>query len=86
MQYYRLERDIEIAVVDFSEQSFGNGLLLPAGPLRVNLKYLRKVDIIVTNGKQNHHVDTSQWGKTYNMKLVNETAYKILNPEIHQPV
>lgn len=86
MQYYRLERDIEIAVVDFSEQSFGNGLLLPAGPLRANLKSLINIDMIVINGKQNHHVDTSQWGKTYNMKLVNETAYNVLNPEIHQSV
>lgn len=28
MQYYRLERDIEIAVVDFTEQSFDNGLVV----------------------------------------------------------
>lgn len=86
MQYYRLERDIELAVVDFSEQSFGNGLLLPAGPLRMNLKYLGKSDIIVTNGKPNPHTDTSKWGKTYNMKLINEIAYNVLNPEIHQLV
>lgn len=86
MQYYRLERDIEIAVVDFTEQSFGNGLVLPAGPLRVNPRYLRKTDTIVTNGKPNHDMDTYQWSKTYNMKLVNETAYNLLNPEIRQPV
>ncbi len=30
LQHYRLQRDIEIAVVD-SERQFGNGLLLPAG-------------------------------------------------------
>lgn len=86
MQYYRLERDIEIAVVDFTEQSFGNGLVLPAGPLRVNPRYLRKIDIIVTNDKQNYHVDTREWGKTYNMKLVNETAYNVLNSKIREPV
>lgn len=86
MQYYCLERDIEIAVVDFTEESFGNGLVLPAGPLRVNPRYLKKIDIIVTNGKQNYHVDTREWGKTYNMKLVHETAYNVLNPEIRQPV
>lgn len=85
LQYDRLERDIEIAVVDFNEQSFGNGLLLPAGPLRMSLKNLGKSGIIVTNGTQNH-IDTSRWGKTYNMKLVNETAYNVLNPEIHQTV
>ena len=86
MQYYRLERDIDLIAVDFSEQSFGNGLLLPAGPLRMNLKYLRKSGIIVTNGKQNPHTDTSKWGKTYNMKLINEVAYNVINPEVHQLV
>ena len=86
MQGYRLERDIELAVVDFSEHNFGNGLLLPAGPLRMNLKYLSKSGIIVTNGKQNSHTDTSKWGKTYNMKLIHEIAYNVLNPEIQQLV
>lgn len=61
MQYYRLERDIDLVVVDFSEQSFGNGLLLPAGPLRMHLKYLGNSSIIVTNEKQNHHTNTSKW-------------------------
>lgn len=86
MQYHRLERDIELTVVDFSKQSFGNGLLLPAGPLRRNLKFLGKSGIIVINGKQNHQTDTSKWGKTYNMKLINEIAYNVCNPESHQLV
>ena len=86
MQYYRLERDIDLVVVDFSEQSFGNGLLLPAGPLRMNLKYLGNSSIIVTNEKQNHHTNTSKWGKTYNMKLINEIAYNVRNPVVHQLV
>ena len=32
LQHYRLARDVEIAVVD--ARGFGNGFLLPAGPLR----------------------------------------------------
>ena len=32
LQHYRLRRDLEIAVVD--ARGFGNGFLLPAGPLR----------------------------------------------------
>ena len=32
LQHYRLRRDVEIAVVD--ARGFGNGFLLPAGPLR----------------------------------------------------
>ena len=33
LQHYRLERDIEIEVID-GRRRYGNGLLLPAGPLR----------------------------------------------------
>jgi tetraacyldisaccharide 4'-kinase len=50
LQHYRLQRDIEIAVVD-SQRKFGNGLLLPAGPLREPVSRLDKVDFIVTNGE-----------------------------------
>lgn len=49
LQHYRLARDVEIAVVD-GERQFGNGLLLPAGPLREPLRRLREVDAVVVNG------------------------------------
>ncbi len=45
LQHYRLARDIEIAVED--ERAAGNGLLLPAGPLREPLS--RRVDAWVVN-------------------------------------
>ena len=85
LHYYRLEQDIEILVIDFTEQSYGNGLILPAGPLRVSLGSLKKFDIVVTHGEHDY-VDTSQWGKTYRMKLANEVAYQLLHPEIRQPI
>jgi tetraacyldisaccharide 4'-kinase len=49
LQHYALGRDIEIAVVD-GDRRFGNGLLLPSGPLREPVARLRKVDAIVMNG------------------------------------
>ncbi|MGE0383562.1 MAG: tetraacyldisaccharide 4'-kinase [Gammaproteobacteria bacterium] len=49
LQHYRLSRDVEIAVVD-GVRRFGNGRLLPAGPLREPPSRLRSVDMIVTNG------------------------------------
>lgn len=49
LQHYRLARDIEIAVIDGS-RCFGNGMLLPAGPLREPLSRMQKVDAVVTNG------------------------------------
>jgi tetraacyldisaccharide 4'-kinase len=49
LQHLRLQRDVEIIVVD-GERGFGNGLLLPAGPLRESLQRLQTVDIVVQNG------------------------------------
>jgi tetraacyldisaccharide 4'-kinase len=49
LQHYRLARDLEIAVVD-GERRFGNGFLLPAGPLREGLARLRSIDLVVVNG------------------------------------
>ncbi|HSN21302.1 MAG TPA: tetraacyldisaccharide 4'-kinase, partial [Usitatibacter sp.] len=49
LQHYALARDIEIAVVD-GERRFGNGLLLPSGPLRERPSRLREVDAVVMNG------------------------------------
>lgn len=49
LQHYGLGRDIEIAVVD-GVRRFGNGLCLPAGPLREPVARLKKVDIVVING------------------------------------
>jgi tetraacyldisaccharide 4'-kinase len=48
LQHYRLARDCEIAVVD-GERRFGNGLMLPAGPLREPARRLRTVDAVVIN-------------------------------------
>ena len=50
LQHYALARDVEIAVVD-GERRFGNGLPLPAGPLREPVSRLREVDAVVVNGE-----------------------------------
>lgn len=49
LQHYALTRDLEIVVVD-GERGFGNGHLLPAGPLREPLGRLATVDAVVING------------------------------------
>lgn len=53
LQHYKLHRDIEIAVID-GQRGFGNGALLPAGPLRESISRLNTVDFIISNGKLNH--------------------------------
>lgn len=50
LQHYRLPRQFELVVVDAKRQ-FGNGWLLPAGPLREPISRLRQVNGIVVNGK-----------------------------------
>ena len=49
LQHYRLTRDYELLVVD-GKRLFGNGLLLPAGPLRETTQRLNSVDAIIVNG------------------------------------
>ena len=49
LQHYALARDVEVAVVD-GTRAFGNGLLLPAGPLREPRARLAVVDAVVVNG------------------------------------
>lgn len=53
LQHYRMQRDIEINIVDGARR-FGNEKLLPAGPLRESTKRLRSVDFII-----NHVTDSS---------------------------
>ncbi|MCX7191341.1 MAG: tetraacyldisaccharide 4'-kinase [Candidatus Methylopumilus sp.] len=51
MQHYRLKRDMEILVIDGTRR-FGNGYLLPAGPLRESKRKMKAVDAIVCNEKK----------------------------------
>ena len=53
LQHLAMGRDAEIVLIDDTEQ-FGNGLLLPAGPLREPISRLRSVDIRVRRGGSAH--------------------------------
>jgi tetraacyldisaccharide 4'-kinase len=74
LQHYRLARDFEIAVVD-AERRFGNGWLLPAGPLREPPSRLDRVDAVVWNGEA---AESSRFG----MRLTGETFCNVLNPDL----
>lgn len=67
LQHYRLRRDIEVAVVD--ERGFGNGFLLPAGPLREPVSRLRSVDAVVAH-------DTRAV-EGFAMRLEGDTLYRV---------
>jgi tetraacyldisaccharide 4'-kinase len=49
LQHYALARDCEIVVID-GDRRFGNGWLLPAGPLRESPGRMAGADAVVVNG------------------------------------
>ena len=51
LQHYRLARAFEIAVID-GVRGLGNGLCLPAGPLREPASRLETVDAVVIHGRR----------------------------------
>jgi tetraacyldisaccharide 4'-kinase len=74
LQHYRLARDFEIAVED--RRGFGNGLLLPAGPLREPPS--RRVDaVVVTEGRR---------AGAYAMQLVPGDFYRLADPARPIPI
>lgn len=75
LQHYRLQRDFEIVVIDGARR-FGNGLLLPAGPLREPATRLTTVDAVVVNG--GNIIDNQ-----YVMHLSGNIFYQLNNPAIH---
>jgi tetraacyldisaccharide 4'-kinase len=73
LQHYRLQRDIEICVID-GIRRFGNGWLLPAGPLREPLERLGSVDFRVCNG------GVPKSGEVP-MRLLGDLAHQVLGEE-----
>ena len=63
LQHLALARQSEIAVIDAS-RGFGNGLLLPAGPLREPPSRLKRVSAVVLNGE-----GPAQWPGALRMHL-----------------
>jgi tetraacyldisaccharide 4'-kinase len=76
LQHYALHRDLEIVVVD-GARGFGNGWLLPAGPLREPVSRLAEAGLVVING------DTQPVGTPANaahMRLVGDRLHNLRDP------
>lgn len=77
LQHYRLQRDVEIVVVD-GGRGFGNGWLLPAGMLREPMRRLQTVDAVVVNGAG---AALAFPVPSFAMQLVGTTFYRVNAPQ-----
>lgn len=75
LQHYRLKRNYELAIID-SNRIFGNGLLLPAGPLREFSNRLNSVNRIIYNGHLNNTADVNGQAPKHEMTL---SASRVVN-------
>ena len=74
LQHYSLARDFEILVIDAS-RGFGNGYLLPAGPLRERPESIQSFDYVLINGDNGDFgQDWSKDTRYTNFRLLNETV------------
>ncbi|MGH8184841.1 MAG: tetraacyldisaccharide 4'-kinase [Rhodanobacteraceae bacterium] len=78
LQHYALARDVEICVVD-GPRRFGNGRLLPAGPLREPESRLQSVDFMVCNGSDPNAGEVP-------MALALAEAAAVADPSRRQPL
>lgn len=67
LQHYRLQRDYEFSIVD-SQRLFGNGLMLPAGPLRELTSRHKTVNCVIFNGTVSPENKERLWTDTLNPK------------------
>ena len=80
LQHYALGRDLEIAVVD-GMRGVGNGLCLPAGPLREPLSRLRECDWVVTNGATSGLIPEATAMSAQARAMVNVVTGERLDPK-----
>ncbi len=74
LQHYRLQRDMEIVVLDAALR-LDRARMLPAGPLRESPSRLQDVDAVVVNG------DNAMPG-AHTMRLSGQMFYNLANPQL----
>jgi tetraacyldisaccharide 4'-kinase len=85
LQHYRLARDIEIALVD--SRAFGNGWLLPAGPLREPPRRLRSVSAVIAHDADKSAVEPHAGGRpVFTMSLRGVEAHRAVNALDRRPL
>ncbi|RKP49006.1 tetraacyldisaccharide 4'-kinase [Trinickia fusca] len=80
LQHYRLARDVELVV--FDQRLGGNGLLLPAGPLREPLS--RRRDATLVNNPFERALPP--WPDTFALTLTPGDAWHLEQPDLRRPL
>ena len=84
LQHYRLQRDIEVAVID-AERGLGNALLMPAGPLRETSRRLNAVDaIVMSNANSQGSIKQGYLPPVFNMQLSGDVFVSLLDGDTQQ--
>ena len=69
LQHYRLQRDAELCVVD-GQRGFGNGFVLPAGPLREPTSRLRQIDVVLVNDHGGQAIEVPHAGSPEHFRML----------------
>ncbi len=89
-QHRKMNRDLDIVVVD-AKYKFGNNLTLPAGPLREDLRNIKRADKVIVVNKSFDSKNALKYcdylknkfkKPTYLCKIIPDCAYNILTGEI----
>lgn len=80
LQHYALARDFELCVID-GARGLGNGLRLPAGPLRESAQRLRSVSAMVVNG-DNLGSSLPESTSQFSMHLQAKSCYQLAQPSV----
>lgn len=80
LQHYRLQRDIELAVLDAATR-LGNARALPAGPLREPPSRLASVDAVIEVMRGNASPASPASDNTWTVNYLAGPAYPLLDPQ-----
>lgn len=80
LQHYRLQRDIELCVLD-GLRGWGNGFLLPAGPLREPPSRLRSVSALIVHGDAQALPGCPADAPCFHMHLQPGEFYRLQSPQ-----
>ena len=80
LQDLRLHRDTEVIVVNTNHVNFGNGLIMPAGPLRDRLSRLKNADAVLTAESRQQVPDVGRRARVFRFDLQEQEYVNLMQP------